>query len=123
MKLNYITLLVRDIEKSVAFYQELVGMQLINQINLENGKIKFMANEKDETMLELIEINGGEKVKIKGMVMSYLVTSSLEAVREHAVSLGYTPSEIINHAPKPKHFTVDDPDGIKVEFTLQSENF
>ncbi|MCX4267832.1 MAG: VOC family protein [Lachnospiraceae bacterium] len=123
MKLNFITLMVRDIEKSVEFYQELVGMQLINQINLEIGKIRFMANEKGETMLELVEINEGEKTEIKGMVMSYLATPSLEAVRERAISLGYTPSKIINHAPKPKHFTVNDPDGIKVEFTLQPENF
>lgn len=117
MKLNYITLMVRDIEKSIEFYQKLVGLQVMKQLDLEMGKIRFMANAKGETMIELIEFNKGEKVQTKGLVMSYLSDENLETIRDLAINLGYTPSEIITQQPKPKYFTVLDPDGIVVEFT------
>ena len=56
--------MVRDIEKSMEFYQKLVGLQVMRQLDLEMGKIRFMANAKGETMIELIEFNKGEKVSI-----------------------------------------------------------
>jgi len=103
MKLNYITFMVRDIEKSLAFYQDLVGLKIVNRINPGAGEIVFLANEKDET---------------KGMVMSFLAKTSLEELKEKATTLDYSPSEIIAKGPKPKHFTVMDPDEIVVEFSI-----
>lgn len=116
MKLNYITFMVRDIEKSVAFYQELAGLHVMNRMSPGPGEIAFLANEKGETMLELIEFEGVEKVITKGMVMSFSAKDELEELREKAITLGYSPSEIITRGPKPAHFTVADPDGIIVEF-------
>ena len=118
MKLNYITFMVRDIEKSLAFYQDLVGLKIVNRINPGAGEIVFLANEKGETMLELIEFVGVEKVETKGMVMSFLAKTSLEELKEKATTLDYSPSEIIAKGPKPKHFTVMDPDEIVVEFSI-----
>jgi lactoylglutathione lyase len=108
----------RGIEQSVAFYKELVGLQEMNRISLEAGEIVFLANSKGETMIELIEFDGVEKVETKGMVMSYLADTELEELREKAIQLGYTPSEIIDKGPKPKYFTITDPDGIVVEFSI-----
>ncbi|MGI6160472.1 MAG: VOC family protein [Christensenellales bacterium] len=118
MKLNFITFMVRDIQKSVAFYQELVGLNIINRINLEAGEIVFLANAKGETMIELIEFGRAEKVTTKGMVMSFSAETALEDLREKVIALGYSPSDIIDKGPKPKHFTVLDPDGIVVEFSV-----
>lgn len=118
MKLNFITFMVRDINKSVAFYQELAGLQIINRISPGAGEIVFLANEKGETMLELIEFANVEKVVAKGMVLSFSAEDELEGLRDKAITLGYFPSEIIEQGPKPKHFTVADPDGIIVEFSL-----
>lgn len=116
MKLNFITFMVRDIKKSVSFYQDLAGLQVMNRMSPGSGEIVFLANEKGETMLELIEFDGVEKVVTKGMVMSFSAKGELEELREKASALGYSPSEIIAREPKPKHFTVADPDGIIVEF-------
>ena len=118
MKLNYITIMVRNIKKSLAFYQELADLKAVNSISLEDGEIVFLANVKGETMIELIEFKDAEKVSTKGMVMSFLVENNLEKLREKASSLGYRPSEIIELGQKPKHFTVEDPDGIVVEFSV-----
>lgn len=48
--------------------------------------------------------------------MSFSAKGKLEELREKVFALGYSPSEIVERAPKPKHFTVADPDGIIVEF-------
>ena len=118
MKLNFITFMVRDINKSVVFYQEMADLQIMNRMNPGAGEIVFMANAQGETMLELIEFEGVEKVVTKGMVMSFSVSCELEKLRKKAVALGYDPSEVIERGPKPKHFTVTDPDGIVVEFSV-----
>lgn len=110
--------MVRDVEKSVLFYQEIAGLEVVNRMNPGPGEIVFLANEKGETMLELIEFEGTEKVATKGMVMSFSAEGNLEELREKAVKLGYTPSEIVTGGPKPTHFTVEDPDGIIVEFGM-----
>lgn len=117
MKLNYITIMVRDMEKSLAFYTELVGLQIVRQFNPGMGQIAFLANAQGETMLELIEFANVEKVSAKGLVVSFLAGDALEDVHQKAQTLGYQPTELVDHPPKPKHFTVTDPDGICVEFS------
>ena len=117
MKLCYITIMVRDMEKSLQFYQELVGLQIMRKMEPPMGKIVFLGNKEGETMLELIDFAGSEKVDAKAMVMSYGAESDLEALREKAAVMGYQPSEILDCPPKPRHFTVADPDGITVEFS------
>lgn len=117
MKLSYITIMVRNIDKSLEFYKELVELNVIREINPELGKIRFLSNDKDETMIELIEFEKSEKVCTKGLVLSF-ETKDLDSIRNKAISMGYETSEIIDISPKPKHFTVKDPDGITIEFSL-----
>lgn len=117
MKLGYITFMVRDLEQTIYFYQELVGLKVMRRFNPGMGEIAFLANEEKETMLEFIQFEEGEKVETKGMVMSFAVDEKLETVREKACAMGLEPSEIIIEGQKPAHFTVCDPDGIVVEFT------
>lgn len=118
MKLNYITIMVRDIQKSIAFYSELVGLKIQSRFKPnEIGEIAFMVNEEGETMLELIEFKDVEKVSAIGMVMSYTSAEPLNTLQKKAADLGYNPTEIIYSNPKPAHFRVTDPDGIVVEFS------
>ncbi len=116
MKLNFITFMVRDIKKSSAFYQELAGLQVVRRISPEDGEIVFLANEEGDTMLELVEFEKAEKITTKGMFMSFSADTELEKLREKAIALGYSPSEIFDKGPKPTYFNVPDPDGVIVEF-------
>lgn len=118
MKLNYITFMVRDIEQSIKFYQDLAGLEVVRRFNPGMGEIAFLANGKEETMLELIQFDHAENVMTKGMVMSFQAKEHLADIREKAVLLGYSPSEILSKPPKPDHFTVSDPDGVLIEFSV-----
>lgn len=121
MKLNYITIMVKDIEKSVMFYEKLVGLKVIRKMHPGDGKIVFMANGQDETMLELIHFDDTENVSVKGMVMSFTSQIPLEMLREKVEKAGYTPTDIIDQGPKPKYFRVNDPDGIVVEISIDEK--
>lgn len=116
MKLNFITFMVRDLEKSVLFYQNLAGLQVVRRLNLAAGEIVFLANSAGETMLELISFEQHEKVAATGMFISFSVEENMEDLRKKILELGYSPSEIFDLSPKPKYFRVEDPDGIIVEF-------
>lgn len=118
MKLNYITIMVRDMESSLAFYTKLVGLQVVRQFGIDYGKIAFLTNGKEETKLELIQLKDAQKVSTIGMVMNYQINEPLEVVHARAIQLGYKPTDIIHHATKPTYFQVQDPDGITVEFSL-----
>ena len=116
MKLNYITIVVENLEKSVEFYTELAELKIIRKINLPNGKIVFLANNEGETILELAEVESAESVDTKSLTISFLA-ENLEEVHKKASELNYNPTEILNHPPKPKHFQLNDPDGIRIEFS------
>lgn len=118
MKLSYITFMVRDIEKTISFYQELAGLKIIKRFNPGMGEIVFMANSEDEINLEFIQFDNVPKVQTSGMTMSFKIDDNLEDLHKRVISMGYQPSQIINEPPKPKHFKVLDNDGIEVEFSL-----
>lgn len=117
MKLNYITLMVRDLTKSVTFYQALLSLNIVNEIDLPMGKIKFLSDAKDATMLEFVEIKDSEKVQTSGLVMSFLANEPLENLLDKAKKLGYQPTDILQHGTKPRHFMVQDPDGVTIELS------
>ena len=115
MKLNFITIFVQNLERSVSFYQTVAGLQVVRRLQPAVGEIAFLANQEGETMLELIQLHQGESVSVKGMVFSFQAKEALEVYREVIEAAGYTPSPIIAQGPKPPHFTLQDPDGICVE--------
>ena len=107
MKLGYITVMVRDLERSLTFYQELAQLQVMRRFRPGPGEIAFLANGAGETMLELVAIPDAEHVCTRGLVVSFAAEGSLEGLRQKAAELGYEPSEIVDHPP----------DGITVEFS------
>lgn len=118
MQLSYFTFMIRDMKKTVEFYENAAGLIVIKQFNPGMGEITFMANADGGTMLEFIQFDHIEKISVKGMVMCFKAEEDLEIVRDRVISLGYEPSEIIERGPKPKHFLVADPDGVVVEFSV-----
>lgn len=117
MKLNYITIMVRDIEKSLDFYCKLLSMKVVREMNPPQGRIAFVAEQKGDTMLELIQFEQAEKVTASGLVISFLAKKPLAELKEQAQAMGYLTSDILSELPKPAHFTVTDPDGLLVEIS------
>ena len=117
MKVNYITIMVRDIEKSLNFYCSLISLKPIKELNPPQGKIVFLADRQGDTMLELIQFEQTEKVTSTGMVFSFIADKPLTELKEQAQAMGYLTSDILSEPPKPAHFTVSDPDGLIIEIS------
>ena len=115
MKLNYITIMVRDLEKSLDFYCKLLSLKVVRELNPPQGRIVFVAEQKGDTMLELIQFDQVEKVTASGLVISFLAKKPLTELKEKAQAMGYLTSDVLSQPPKPAHFTVTDPDGLIIE--------
>lgn len=117
MKLNYITIMVRDLEKSLDFYCGLISLKPIRELNPLQGRIVFLADQQGDTMLELIQFEQAEEVASTGMVFSFLAKKPLTELKEQSEVMGYLTSDIVSEPPKPAHFTVTDPDGLVIEIS------
>ncbi len=118
MKLACITVMVRDLERSEQFYWQFAGLQAVRRLEPAGGRIVFLADGAGDTALELVELPGAEPAAVRGLTLSFRVTSDLEALRERLERAGYVPAPIVDRPPKPRHFTVPDPDGLPVEFSV-----
>lgn len=118
MKLNYITIMVNNLQESIDFYQNIVGLKIQRHFKPNDGmEIAFMANAEGETMLELIENKNAEAGRKLGFIMSFKPNAAIELVRQKAVYLGYYATQVYyaNPPTKPAYFRVPDPDGVTVE--------
>ncbi|TDW25327.1 lactoylglutathione lyase [Breznakia blatticola] len=116
MKLKHITFLVPDIEESITFYTKLVGLSVQFTISSPIGEIVFLANQKGETMIELIQFKNGSVFTGEGMVIAFAYEGSLSTLHQKAMELGYQPDPIHGKGPMPTNFRITVPAGIVVEF-------
>ncbi|MCZ4142743.1 glyoxalase, partial [Escherichia coli] len=84
--LNWITLRVRDLEASLAFYHGVLGLPVHRRFESRGRQIAMLGTEK-ETKLELIENSGTILKPEAGISVGYEV-SSLEETIERLKELG-----------------------------------
>lgn len=53
MKFLHVMIRVKDIDKSLTFYQELFDMNLVDEMELEDSKLYFLSDEDGQTQIEL----------------------------------------------------------------------
>ena len=119
MKLNAITIMVRDIDKTIAFYRELAGLKVIRRYSpgaADPSDIAFLADAEGDTALECIQDLESEKVMARNLTLCFTARGALNELRDKAIHMGFSPTEIISRPPKPLSFSLSDPDGIRVEF-------
>ena len=118
MKLNWVTLKVNNLEKSVAFYSEFLNLDIAERFGNEEHQIVMLGKE-DEAKIELIwEAN--TKVEQAGTGISIGLEADdfdglLASLREQGVPV------IGPIAPNPhiRFFFINDPDGYTVQLVEQ----
>ena len=119
MKFNHVTLSVADLEASVRFYKDIVGLEEQRRFSAGPGReIVFLGS--GDTQLELIggaNHNGAELGK--GLSMGF-VAESLENQIALLRDKGYeTDGKIISPQPNVRFFFAKDPDGYAVQFIVE----
>ena len=55
MKVKYLTIIVKDMEESIKFYTEVLGLEIHSQFNPQPGVIITLLKGEGDSMIELIE--------------------------------------------------------------------
>ncbi|KAF5038532.1 Glyoxalase/Bleomycin resistance protein/Dioxygenase superfamily protein [anaerobic digester metagenome] len=121
MKFLWTTIHVKDMEESLNFYQEVVGLKLVNRFNAgPEMEICFMGE--DDTKLELIcsskikNIQPGNAVSLGFKVES--LDEMINIVNEKGIEIKTGP---VQPNPDLKYFIALDPNGVKIQFAEQRE--
>ena len=116
MKFCWSTLKVKDLEESLKFYQDIVGLNISKRFKAGPGKeIAFLGA--GETKIELIcyedlnEVSYGEHISLGFEVNS--VDEMMNFVKEKGIVINSGPFQPNPHT---RFFYVLDPNGLKIQF-------
>ena len=115
MKFCWTTIIVNNLEESLKFYQEIIGLPLIRKFKTDSGtEIAFMGNE--ETKLELMTIKANRKVNIGQDISIGFEVESVDKMiayfKEKDIEIHSGPFQPNPHI---KFFYLLDPNGLKVQ--------
>lgn len=119
MHFDFVTIYTRDMDKSLAFCQELLGLSLLRRSAIENGEMAFLGVEGQPT-IEIIAGPEHEKHDYSGFSLGIAV-KSLDEATALLEKAGY-PLERGPIAPGPgvRFSFFRDPDGIEIELIEHS---
>lgn len=115
MKFAWTTLRVRDFEKSIDFYSNVIGLKIAERFGSEEHRV-IMFGEDGGTRVELI----WEPVILPdtlgtGVTMGFF-PEDIEAYKARLESMGLETTPFISPTPDVRFFFVSDPDGYKLQF-------
>lgn len=115
MKFCWCTITVKNMEESIKFYQEIVGLSIQNRFATgPDGEICFMGD--GETKIELMyDVNKTPPGNIKGISLGFEV-ESLDKMIELIKEKGLEGSNPVQPNPHVKFFFVKDPNGVSIQF-------
>ncbi len=118
MAFSWVTIIVKDMDESLKFYQDMAGLKINRQSESVPGtRLAFLGFEGGSTEVELIQ-NSRNPNPVHGSDISIGFTvENLEDKIEEFKAIGI--SEIDGpHQPAPfiRFFYAKDPDGVKIQF-------
>lgn len=119
MKLAHITIMVKNLEESIDFYQNIIGLPIADRFQAgPDQEIVFLGE--GETLIELIYNRKLEKVKIGQDISIGFSVDNLDETIEFVKGKDIEfLSEVIQPNDLTRFFFVLDPNGVKVQFIEQ----
>ncbi|MHB1346527.1 MAG: VOC family protein [Candidatus Humimicrobiaceae bacterium] len=116
MKFCWVTINVNNMENSLEFYKEIVGLTLIKKFKASDGiEIAFLGD--GETQVELIYDSSSKKVNTGQNVSMGFEVKSLDGMADFVKSKGIDiHSGPFQPNPHIKFFYIKDPDGLNIQF-------
>ena len=116
MKFSWVTVMVNNMDESLAFYTEIVGLKFNRRLNAEAGvELAFLGE--GETKVELICNQAIEKVSIgEDISLGFQVNNldeTMKMFQEKGIALHSGPFQPNPHL---KFFYIVDPNGLKIQF-------
>lgn len=121
MKFLWTTIHVKNLDESITFYSNLVGLQMLKRFPAGPGmEIVFMGNGmNDETLVELLADSNNNTVKHSESISLGFAVGSVDAmldmVKGKNIPIHSGPFETSAF----RFFTIQDPNGLNVQFFQQ----
>lgn len=117
MRIKHVTFMVRDIEKSVEFYETITELKISRRFTSGTAELAFLTNGSGETEIELVSRPEGHKFEGKGMLICF-ETDKLDEMHKLTEEKGLNPSAIYDPGDDTRYFYVYDPDGVSVQLRV-----
>lgn len=117
MKMVHVTINTGDLERSIRFYKEVLGLEIVQDLREFGLHIVFLSSSEAGTRVELIE-NVAEKFSGSGISIGF-DCGDAEQKREELLEKGYEPSLMISPQPQVKFFFLSDPSGVRIQLIGQ----
>ena len=120
-KIDHIGVMIKDLDRAITFYQEIVGMELKDKFTIANGAITlaFLGfNGSDETELELIS-GGDDDFLNEGKINHFAITVDNieeEFTRLKGLDVTLISNEIVTLPNGYRNFFFKGPEEEKIEF-------
>ena len=118
MKFLWTTIEVLDVDESVRFYQEIVGLSVEHRIAGEETNIAFMGD--GETKIELISHKGVVPQAVGALISIGFEVDDLDAkiafLQERGIPITAGP---FSPNPRIRFCYVEDPNGVRLQFVEQ----
>ena len=113
MKMQHITIRTAELEKSIKFYQDIIGLRMQRDLRQFGSPIVFLADG-DDPCIELIE-DAAQAYSGAGISIGFHV-EDVEGKRAELEEKGFAPTPMISPDPNVKFFFIKDPDGVTIQF-------
>jgi lactoylglutathione lyase len=117
MHIKHVTLMVKDLEESIEFYETVTELAVSRRFKAGPGEIAFLTNGSGETEIELLYMPEGQKFEGKGMFICF-ETDKLDEMHKIVKDRGLNPSAIQNPGDETRYFYVYDPNGVSVQLRV-----
>lgn len=114
MHIKHITFRVKNLEKSIEFYQMMTEQTVSRRFSAGQAELAFLTNGQGETEIEFIHIPGSPTIEAKGMFICF-ETDKLDEMHALAKAKNLHPSEIQCPDDGSRYFYIYDPDGVSVQ--------
>ena len=119
MKFLHVMIRVKDIEKSLKFYTELLDMNLTNEVRLDDATLYYLSDEDGQTQIELTY---NDETPVEGYSVgsgfghfAFHTNSSMDEFGEKMKSMGYKFIEEPFSLLGMRVAFLKDPDGYEIE--------
>jgi len=115
MKMQHVTIHSAEYEKSLEFYQSIVGLEVRNRVGFNGAEITFLCDKGAETAVEIIKSAPEEAFSGGGLSVGFRC-NDVAGKRESLIAQGFEATPLVSPAPGTVFFFVKDPNGLTVQF-------
>lgn len=115
MKLKLVTFTVRDIEKSMPFYREILGLKVVNEIKMDHLHLVFFGTESDVQIELVCYLDKPYTANTSSNISVGIEYDNVQAIVEKLMDNGYKINGPFSPNPNTTFYFAEDLDGFIIQ--------